>query len=303
MFYRLHERVLAAWRSCGHPSIKWMASRTGLPVSAFPDLTLGHRLTWRGAEAVLRACMVDGREIEEWRRVVIAANSTSPTGHRQVDPPRATAQRTRGRHRASTVDGRGAPRREGPITMSQLSGTDDERAPLGRARAATTELEYVVALDELRLAVGRSFKQISETAGADRLPRSTAHYMCRKKTLPVRKEQVVLFVTGCGEPADQAELWAAEWERLVVATKAARTDPGETTVVVEPVVVPEAPSADEPDADAAPPVRRGPRHRTVGLGLVLAGQWKDLARVGRPLLVLLLLTQLLFTVAAVHVLG
>ena len=284
VFRRLHRRVLDAWQSCGRPSILWMAAETGLPVTDFPDLRLGHRLTWRGAEAVLRACMVDDQEIEKWRRVVLVANSTSPAAHRQTDLPRVAAQRTRGRHRAPTAGGRSTPRREGPITMSQRSGGDEPRAPLGRARAATTEQEYVVALDALRLAVGRSFKQISETAGPDRLPRSTAHYMCRKKTLPVRKEQVVLFVTGCGEPANQAELWAAEWERLVAATKAARTAPGETTVVAEPVVVPDevedSPPAPEPEPEAV----RGFAHDRRGL------------------IVLFLVAQLLFTFAAVYLL-
>jgi hypothetical protein len=35
--------------------------------------------------------------------------------------------------------------------MSHPSGSDDGRAPLGRARAATTEQEYVLALNDLRL--------------------------------------------------------------------------------------------------------------------------------------------------------
>jgi hypothetical protein len=73
--------------------------------------------------------------------------------------------------------------------------------------------------------------------------------------------------------------------------------------VSEPVVVPEAVEETAPDVDPEPQVRGRPFRRAARFGHVLAGRWKDLARVGGPLLVVLLLAQLLFTFAAVYALS
>ncbi|WNV88130.1 hypothetical protein [Umezawaea sp. Da 62-37] len=219
-----------------------MASRTGLPVGVFPDLRLGPRLTWRGAEAVLKACMVAEDEIAWWHRLLMANHPSSPARHRRspgvhLDAPHAVVRHTC----ASTTPGRrGATRREGPITMSHTSDA------LSRARAAATEADYVLAMDGLRLLSGRSFKQISELAGTSRLPKSTVHYMCRKKTLPTRREQVVLFVVGCGQSLEQAERWAVEWDRLAAVTRAPKAAPGEITEPMDPVGDVEADSAEPP---------------------------------------------------------
>lgn len=85
--------------------------------------------------------------------------------------------------------------------------------PLALATAASTPKQYNQALDALRRSCGLSYQEISaNTAGL--LPKSTAHNLCTRETLPSRTEQIVQFVLGCGQDRGQAALWVARWEQL-----------------------------------------------------------------------------------------
>ena len=97
--------------------------------------------------------------------------------------------------------------------MSFPRDEEHQSTPLSKACAASTPELFVEALGELKCRSLRSFTRIA-SAG---LPRSTAHHIVTQKTLPTRREQVVLFAMGCGEASEQAELWAVEWDRLAAA--------------------------------------------------------------------------------------
>ncbi len=87
-------------------------------------------------------------------------------------------------------------------------------SPVDRARRAESGLEFNRALDLLRRSRDLSFQAVSNNAGKHELPKSTAHMMCTRDTLPTRPAQVEAFVRACGEPPEQVRHWLAAWHRL-----------------------------------------------------------------------------------------
>jgi hypothetical protein len=100
-----------------------------------------------------------------------------------------------------------------------MSPSEDD-SPFAKARRATTCAEFICALNQLRLARGLSYQQVSDSAGTGVLPKSSAHALCTFR-FPKREDQIRAFLTGCGEPADARDEWVEQWRR-VTASRANR---------------------------------------------------------------------------------
>lgn len=190
---RLQHRVLSAWRAAGSPSHRELVAR-GVRPAMLPELLRGGRPTWQHTFAVLDACGVGQDEILRWRRALEAAERGTAPPDRCLLPERA-----------------GEPSGGVPPSMSDTDAGPVD--PLALATAAVTAKQYNQALDALRRSCELSYQEISDNSGGA-LPKSTAHNLCTRDTLPTRAEQVVQFVLGCGQDREQAALWIARWEGL-----------------------------------------------------------------------------------------
>ncbi len=90
----------------------------------------------------------------------------------------------------------------------------DSESPLERARRAESGLEFNRALDLLRRSRDLSFQAVSNNAGKRNLPKSTAHMMCTRDTLPTRSAQVEAFVLACRETPEESRVWLDQWRRI-----------------------------------------------------------------------------------------
>ncbi|RKT56147.1 hypothetical protein [Saccharothrix australiensis] len=104
-----------------------------------------------------------------------------------------------------------------------MSRSESDR-PLEWARRAQDGQRFNRALDRLRRSRDLSFQAVSNNAGRQRLPKSTAHMMCTRDTLPTRAAQVEAFVRACGEPPGDVAAWLAEWRRIDERERRLRTE-------------------------------------------------------------------------------
>jgi hypothetical protein len=94
-------------------------------------------------------------------------------------------------------------------------------AAVRAVRRATTMEEFGAALTQLRTEAGLSLKVLAARFEAARLwglSKTTLSRSCNGLTLFQTEEQVVAFVTGCGE-TDATE-WVAAWERALADRRA-----------------------------------------------------------------------------------
>ncbi|RKT56145.1 hypothetical protein [Saccharothrix australiensis] len=139
-------------------------------------------------------------------------------------------------------------RRSAQIRAAVRDARDDAaRQPLDQARGALDYRQFNQALDRLRRSKGLSFQALSNNAGRHELPKSTAHMMCTRDTLPTRATQVEAFLRACGEPPEHVAAWLAAWRRLSERT---RPPAGRTAARVEPVAARD-PGAADATADGA----------------------------------------------------
>ncbi|MEV6240053.1 hypothetical protein [Lentzea sp. NPDC051838] len=104
-----------------------------------------------------------------------------------------------------------------------MSPSEDD-SPFATARRATTRPEFVCALNQLRLARGLSYQQVSAGAGTRVLPKSSAHALCTFR-FPKREDQLRAFLTACGEPTDALDGWVEQWRRVTASRANRRPHP------------------------------------------------------------------------------
>ncbi|MCX2948193.1 hypothetical protein [Lentzea sp. NEAU-D7] len=104
-----------------------------------------------------------------------------------------------------------------------MSPSEDD-SPFATACRAGTRKQFICALNQLRLARGLSFGQVSINAGERVLAKSSAHAMCSYH-LPKQEAQLRAFLTGCGEPAEALDGWVEQWRRVTASRANRRPHP------------------------------------------------------------------------------
>ncbi|SEP78604.1 hypothetical protein SAMN05216188_101481 [Lentzea xinjiangensis] len=93
-----------------------------------------------------------------------------------------------------------------------MSPSEDD-SPFATACRATNRVEFVGALNQLRLSRGLSYQRVSANAGGLTLPKSTAHALCTER-FPKREDQLRAFLAACDVPATALGEWVEQWQRL-----------------------------------------------------------------------------------------
>lgn len=88
----------------------------------------------------------------------------------------------------------------------------EEDSPFAMARRANKKAEFTLALNQLRVKCGLSYKDLADKAG-HQLSRSAGHRLCTNQ-FPKREEQLLAFLAACDVPAEDFPDWVKEWQRF-----------------------------------------------------------------------------------------
>jgi hypothetical protein len=195
--------LLSHYDRAGRPTVDRMAFVSGRPPHLFAFLLRSNRVlpSWDEVAAVLVATdHGTGEELDQWRRRWLWVRDW----WRPSD----------GRHQSASesVGQEDAPPAE-PVNQLREEGGKRQARPLTGALAAVNAAEFAAALDQLRLAAGKSFGDIGKYS-LRLLTKSTAHRMVTGGKLPARRNALVTFVRGCGVTESEAHTWWSIAQRI-----------------------------------------------------------------------------------------